>query len=200
MTRQILSIWIKVIYSCPLSVVITTAERLSNSWLDVRHIEKYVHQGKSGTRELLWSWAQKNKTIGDLLQVLHEMGHQRAIHLIMNYGEHVFISILWGLITLKQECPSHRLWPCCLSVTCRLWEWHSLPSILNNMVHSFLNFWFCFWGWPGTCYVDPVGLELTDVCLILRPTSHPLSWVLGLKPCLTPLAAIGLKVRSSFSN
>nr|XP_048274339.1 interleukin-1 receptor-associated kinase 3 isoform X1 [Myodes glareolus] len=62
------------------------AERLSNSWLDVRHIEKYVDQGKSGTRELLWSWAQKNKTIGDLLQVLQEMGHQRAIHLITNYG------------------------------------------------------------------------------------------------------------------
>ncbi|XP_051026357.1 interleukin-1 receptor-associated kinase 3 [Acomys russatus] len=62
------------------------AERLSNSWLDVRHIEKYVDQGKSGTRELLWSWAQKNKTIGDLLRVLQEMGHQRAIHLITNYG------------------------------------------------------------------------------------------------------------------
>ncbi|KAL1775192.1 DNA helicase B [Sigmodon hispidus] len=61
------------------------AERLSNSWLDVRHIEKYVDQGKSGTRELLWSWAQKNKTIGDLLQILQEMGHQRAIHLITNY-------------------------------------------------------------------------------------------------------------------
>ncbi|XP_059101609.1 interleukin-1 receptor-associated kinase 3 [Peromyscus eremicus] len=62
------------------------AERLSNTWLDVRHIEKYVDQGKSGTRELLWSWAQKNKTIGDLLQILQEMGHQRAIHLITNYG------------------------------------------------------------------------------------------------------------------
>ncbi|KAM7114642.1 interleukin-1 receptor-associated kinase 3 isoform 2-T2 [Molossus nigricans] len=62
------------------------AERLSNSWLDVRHIEKYVDQGKSGTRELLWSWAQKNKTIGDLLQILHEMGHHRAIHLIANHG------------------------------------------------------------------------------------------------------------------
>ncbi|XP_058164354.1 interleukin-1 receptor-associated kinase 3 [Dasypus novemcinctus] len=62
------------------------AERLSNSWLDVRHIEKYVDQGKSGTRELLWSWAQKNKTIGDLLQILQEMGHHRAIHLITNYG------------------------------------------------------------------------------------------------------------------
>ncbi|PNJ63359.1 IRAK3 isoform 1 [Pongo abelii] len=62
------------------------AERLSSSWLDVRHIEKYVDQGKSGTRELLWSWAQKNKTIGDLLQVLQEMGHRRAIHLITNYG------------------------------------------------------------------------------------------------------------------
>ncbi|XP_007126331.1 interleukin-1 receptor-associated kinase 3 [Physeter macrocephalus] len=62
------------------------AERLSSSWLDVRHIEKYVDQGKSGTRELLWSWAQKNKTIGDLLQILQEMGHQRAIHLIATYG------------------------------------------------------------------------------------------------------------------
>lgn len=62
------------------------AERLSNSWLDVRHIEKYVDQGKSGTRELLWSWAQKNKTVGDLLQILQEMGHQRAVHLLMNHG------------------------------------------------------------------------------------------------------------------
>ncbi|XP_058413682.1 interleukin-1 receptor-associated kinase 3 isoform X1 [Diceros bicornis minor] len=62
------------------------AERLSNSWLDVRHIEKYVDQGKSGTRELLWSWAQKNKTVGDLLQILQEMGHHRAIHLIANHG------------------------------------------------------------------------------------------------------------------
>ncbi|XP_007940946.2 interleukin-1 receptor-associated kinase 3 [Orycteropus afer afer] len=61
-------------------------ERLSSSWLDVRHIEKYVEQGKSGTRELLWSWAQKNKTIGDLLQILQEMGHRRAIHLITNHG------------------------------------------------------------------------------------------------------------------
>ncbi|XP_008566055.1 PREDICTED: interleukin-1 receptor-associated kinase 3 [Galeopterus variegatus] len=62
------------------------AERLLSSWLDVRHIEKYVDQGKSGTRELLWSWAQKNKTIGDLLQILQEMGQHRAIHLITNHG------------------------------------------------------------------------------------------------------------------
>uniref|UniRef100_A0A8C2VZY4 Interleukin 1 receptor associated kinase 3 n=1 Tax=Chinchilla lanigera TaxID=34839 RepID=A0A8C2VZY4_CHILA len=57
------------------------------SWLDVRHIEKYVDQGKSGTRELLWSWAQKNKTIGDLLQILEDMGHHRAIHLITKHGK-----------------------------------------------------------------------------------------------------------------
>ncbi|XP_038170690.1 interleukin-1 receptor-associated kinase 3 isoform X2 [Arvicola amphibius] len=69
------------------------AERLSNSWLDVRHIEKYVDQGKSGTRELLWSWAQKNKTIGDLLQILQEMGHQRAVHLITNYGARAHPSV-----------------------------------------------------------------------------------------------------------
>ena len=71
-----------------LPITIATAERLSSSWLDVRHIEKYVDQGKSGTRELLWSWAQKNKTIGDLLQILQEMGHHRAIHLIATYGKH----------------------------------------------------------------------------------------------------------------
>ncbi|XP_012875726.1 PREDICTED: interleukin-1 receptor-associated kinase 3 [Dipodomys ordii] len=69
------------------------AERLSDSWLDVRHIEKYVDQGKSGSRELLWSWAQKNKTIGDLLQILQEMGHHRAIHLITKHGA--------GLTTLE---------------------------------------------------------------------------------------------------
>uniref|UniRef100_F7FQL3 Interleukin 1 receptor associated kinase 3 n=1 Tax=Monodelphis domestica TaxID=13616 RepID=F7FQL3_MONDO len=63
------------------------AERISSSWLEVRHIEKYMEQGKSGTRELLWSWAQKNKTIGDLLQILQEMGHERAINLIVNHGK-----------------------------------------------------------------------------------------------------------------
>ncbi|KAG8514131.1 Interleukin-1 receptor-associated kinase 3 [Galemys pyrenaicus] len=69
------------------------AERLSSSWLDVRHIEKYVDQGKSGSRELLWSWAQKNKTIGDLLQILQEMGHQRAIQLITNNGEYFIFDV-----------------------------------------------------------------------------------------------------------
>ena len=78
----------KVNYSLVLPITISTAERLSSSWLDVRHIERYVDQGKSGTRELLWSWAQKNKTLGDLLQILQEMGHHRAIHLIANYGKH----------------------------------------------------------------------------------------------------------------
>ncbi|XP_043823747.1 LOW QUALITY PROTEIN: interleukin-1 receptor-associated kinase 3 [Dromiciops gliroides] len=62
------------------------AEHLCSSWLEVRHIEKYVEQGKSGTRDLLWSWARKTQTIGDLLQVLQEMGHERAINLIVNHG------------------------------------------------------------------------------------------------------------------
>ncbi|XP_044535141.1 interleukin-1 receptor-associated kinase 3 [Gracilinanus agilis] len=68
------------------------AERISSSWLEVRHIEKYMEQGKSGTRELLWSWAQKNKTIGDLLQILQEMGHERAIDLIVNHGRTISAS------------------------------------------------------------------------------------------------------------
>ncbi|XP_077121331.1 interleukin-1 receptor-associated kinase 3 isoform X1 [Ranitomeya variabilis] len=55
------------------------AERLSSDWMDFRKIEKCAEQGKSRTKELLWSWAHKNKTVGDLLKVLQEMGHQRAI-------------------------------------------------------------------------------------------------------------------------
>lgn len=49
--------------------------------MDFRKIEKCAEQGRSRTKELLWSWAHKNKTIGDLLEVLQEMGHQRAITL-----------------------------------------------------------------------------------------------------------------------
>ncbi|XP_073476210.1 interleukin-1 receptor-associated kinase 3 isoform X2 [Aquarana catesbeiana] len=57
------------------------AERLSSDWRDFRRIEKYAEQGKSSTKELVWSWAHKNKTVGDLLLVLQEMGQQRAISL-----------------------------------------------------------------------------------------------------------------------
>ncbi|XP_075130500.1 interleukin-1 receptor-associated kinase 3 [Leptodactylus fuscus] len=57
------------------------AKRLSSDWMAFRKIEKCAEQGRSRTKELLWSWAHKNKTIGDLLQVLQEMGHQRAIAL-----------------------------------------------------------------------------------------------------------------------
>ncbi|XP_068132844.1 interleukin-1 receptor-associated kinase 3 [Hyperolius riggenbachi] len=54
-------------------------ERLISDWKDFRKIEKYADQGKSRTKEMVWSWAHKNKTVGDLLLVLQEMGHQRAL-------------------------------------------------------------------------------------------------------------------------
>ncbi|XP_053572839.1 interleukin-1 receptor-associated kinase 3 [Bombina bombina] len=62
------------------------AERLSSDWMEFRKVEKYAEQGKSRTRELLWSWAQKNKTVRDLLIILQDMGHKRAIHLFINHG------------------------------------------------------------------------------------------------------------------
>ncbi|XP_075065586.1 interleukin-1 receptor-associated kinase 3 [Mixophyes fleayi] len=67
------------------------AERLTSDWMDFRKIEKYADQGKSRTKELLWSWAHKNKTVGDLLVVLQEMGLQRAITLFteINVQPHV---------------------------------------------------------------------------------------------------------------
>ncbi|KAM4678015.1 interleukin-1 receptor-associated kinase 3 [Discoglossus pictus] len=62
------------------------AERLSSDWMEFRKVEKYAEQGKSRTRELLWSWAQKNKTVGDLLIILQDMGHERAVHLFISQG------------------------------------------------------------------------------------------------------------------
>uniref|UniRef100_A0A8C5QP57 Interleukin 1 receptor associated kinase 3 n=1 Tax=Leptobrachium leishanense TaxID=445787 RepID=A0A8C5QP57_9ANUR len=62
------------------------AEHLSPDWMEFRKVEKYAEQGKSRTRELLWSWAQKNKTVGDLLVVLHLMGNDRAIDLFSSQG------------------------------------------------------------------------------------------------------------------
>ncbi|XP_056430219.1 interleukin-1 receptor-associated kinase 3 isoform X2 [Hyla sarda] len=49
--------------------------------MDFRKIEKCAEQDRSRTKELLWSWAHKNKTVGDLLEVLQEMGNLRAITL-----------------------------------------------------------------------------------------------------------------------
>ncbi|XP_066579881.1 interleukin-1 receptor-associated kinase 3 isoform X2 [Amia ocellicauda] len=77
------------------------AERILPDWLEVRCMERVGALGKSPTRELLWSWAQKNKTVGDLLEVLQDMGHQRAMQLFMPQGfksapspENVFLSKL----------------------------------------------------------------------------------------------------------
>uniref|UniRef100_A0A672JX80 Interleukin 1 receptor associated kinase 3 n=1 Tax=Sinocyclocheilus grahami TaxID=75366 RepID=A0A672JX80_SINGR len=54
------------------------ATHILPSQLEVRCTEMYVAAGKSPTQELMWLWAQQNKTVGDLLKVLDEMGHTRA--------------------------------------------------------------------------------------------------------------------------
>ncbi|KAJ8373632.1 hypothetical protein SKAU_G00042120 [Synaphobranchus kaupii] len=56
------------------------AARILPSWSELRLTERLEAAGKSPTSELLWSWAQKNKTVGDLLRVLEDMGHERALH------------------------------------------------------------------------------------------------------------------------
>lgn len=73
-----------------------TAARISPSWLDVRCTEMREAAGKSPTQELLWCWAQQNKTVGDLLRVLEEMGHQRALSLFQSTGETVLYFIRSG--------------------------------------------------------------------------------------------------------
>ncbi|CAM4564601.1 unnamed protein product [Leuciscus chuanchicus] len=60
------------------------AARILPSQLEVRCTEMYVAAGKSPTQELMWSWAQQNKRVGDLLKVLDEMGHARATSLFQS--------------------------------------------------------------------------------------------------------------------
>ncbi|XP_056113451.1 interleukin-1 receptor-associated kinase 3 [Rhinichthys klamathensis goyatoka] len=60
------------------------AARILPSQLEVRCAEMYVAAGKSPTQELMWSWAQQNKRVGDLLKVLDEMGHARATSLFQS--------------------------------------------------------------------------------------------------------------------
>ncbi|KAL7828039.1 hypothetical protein AOLI_G00311910 [Acnodon oligacanthus] len=60
------------------------AARVLPSWLDVRHTEMHAAAGRSPTHELVWSWAQQNKTVGDLVRVLEDMGHYRALHIFQS--------------------------------------------------------------------------------------------------------------------
>uniref|UniRef100_A0A672JTC6 Interleukin 1 receptor associated kinase 3 n=1 Tax=Sinocyclocheilus grahami TaxID=75366 RepID=A0A672JTC6_SINGR len=71
------------------------ATHILPSQLEVRCTEMYVAAGKSPTQELMWLWAQQNKTVGDLLKVLDEMGHTRARSLFQSQGFEIkpFLSI-----------------------------------------------------------------------------------------------------------
>uniref|UniRef100_A0A8C2F857 Helicase (DNA) B n=1 Tax=Cyprinus carpio TaxID=7962 RepID=A0A8C2F857_CYPCA len=69
------------------------ATHILPSQLEVRCTEMYVAAGKSPTQELMWLWAQQNKTVGDLLKVLDEMGHTRARSLFQSQGS-IFILII----------------------------------------------------------------------------------------------------------
>ncbi|XP_048864521.1 interleukin-1 receptor-associated kinase 3 [Brienomyrus brachyistius] len=57
------------------------ASRILPNWLEMRLAERLAAAGKSPTREVLWRWGLQNKTLGDLLGVLEEMGHRKAAEL-----------------------------------------------------------------------------------------------------------------------
>ncbi|XP_029016933.1 interleukin-1 receptor-associated kinase 3 isoform X2 [Betta splendens] len=57
------------------------AVRIVPTLLEVQMLERVGAAGRSPTREMLWSWAQQNKTVLDLLTVLQDMGHHRALQL-----------------------------------------------------------------------------------------------------------------------
>uniref|UniRef100_UPI003AAF5FF7 interleukin-1 receptor-associated kinase 3 isoform X1 n=1 Tax=Centroberyx gerrardi TaxID=166262 RepID=UPI003AAF5FF7 len=63
------------------------ATRIAPSWSEVRLSERLEAAGRSPTRELLWSWAQQNPRVQDLLGVLRDMGHHRALQLFLSEGK-----------------------------------------------------------------------------------------------------------------
>uniref|UniRef100_A0A8K9V2Q3 Interleukin 1 receptor associated kinase 3 n=1 Tax=Oncorhynchus mykiss TaxID=8022 RepID=A0A8K9V2Q3_ONCMY len=63
------------------------ASRIVPSWTEVRRTERLEAIGKSPTRELIWAWAQQNKTVGDLVKVLEDMCHYRALQLFSPQGK-----------------------------------------------------------------------------------------------------------------
>ncbi|XP_029317939.1 interleukin-1 receptor-associated kinase 3 [Cottoperca gobio] len=63
------------------------AVRVVPSLLEVRMFERMEASGRSPTRELLWSWAQENSRVQDLLNVLRDMGHLRALQLFTGQAQ-----------------------------------------------------------------------------------------------------------------
>uniref|UniRef100_A0A7N8XC82 Interleukin-1 receptor-associated kinase 3 n=1 Tax=Mastacembelus armatus TaxID=205130 RepID=A0A7N8XC82_9TELE len=63
------------------------AVRVTSSWLEVRRLERMEAAGRSPTRELLWSWAQQNTRVQDLLKELQDMGHHRALQLFHSQAQ-----------------------------------------------------------------------------------------------------------------
>uniref|UniRef100_A0AAZ3NZX8 Protein kinase domain-containing protein n=1 Tax=Oncorhynchus tshawytscha TaxID=74940 RepID=A0AAZ3NZX8_ONCTS len=74
------------------------AARIVPSWTEVRRAERLEAIGKSPTRELIWSWAQQNKTVGDLVKVLEDMGHYRALQLFIPQVDPTWLSVFTLLL------------------------------------------------------------------------------------------------------
>ncbi|XP_051247993.1 interleukin-1 receptor-associated kinase 3 isoform X1 [Dicentrarchus labrax] len=63
------------------------AVRIVPSLLELRMLERIDAAGQSPTRELLWSWAQQNSRVQDLLKILQDMGHHRALQLFQSQAQ-----------------------------------------------------------------------------------------------------------------
>ncbi|KAM9823909.1 interleukin-1 receptor-associated kinase 3 [Neosynchiropus ocellatus] len=61
------------------------AVRIFPNISEVRLLERTEAVGRSPTRELLWSWAQKNPRVQDLVNLLQDMDHQRAVQLVQDH-------------------------------------------------------------------------------------------------------------------
>lgn len=70
-----------------LFLAVPAAVRIAPTLLQVRMLERVEAAGRSPTRELLWSWAQQNSKVRDLIEVLQDMGHHRALQLFQSQAK-----------------------------------------------------------------------------------------------------------------
>ncbi|XP_074554591.1 interleukin-1 receptor-associated kinase 3 [Halichoeres trimaculatus] len=58
------------------------AAQVVSSILEVQALERVEAAGRSPSRELLWTWSMQNSRVQDLIKVLQDMGHYRALQIL----------------------------------------------------------------------------------------------------------------------
>lgn len=126
-----------------------TAARIVPSFTEVRMYERLEAGGRSPKTELLWCWAQQNPRVQDLLEVLQDMGHYRAMQLFQDqcYAVKGTVNATSKLpapgLYISQVISTDGMYIQCILTLCRhksslftqclylIFQRHRCPSVIN---------------------------------------------------------------------